>query len=124
MYTSEQIVKKEMLGKISKCLCLNLFIGVAAQLRAAQKDHEILVTLKKRITLSLSFQTPNTKFLLFDYCCAYKNIFRLFDDSANKTKAFYLRVNSKKLRLVFVHHVNTGVPKYLRLFEQVDTLHF
>ena len=112
MYTSEQIVKKEMLGKISKCLCLNLFIGVAAQLRAAQKDHEILVTLK------------NTKFLLFDYCRAYKNIFRLFEDSANKTKAFNLRVNSKKLRLVFVHHVNTGVPKYLRLFEQVDTLHF
>ena len=49
--------------------------------------------------------------------------FSLFDDSANKTKALNLKVNCKKLRLVFVHHVNR-VPKYLRLFEQVDTLHF
>ena len=32
-------------------------------------------------------------------------------------------MNCKELRLVFVHHVNS-VPKYLRLFEQVDTLHF
>ena len=33
----------------------HLFIGVAAQIRAVYKDHEILVTLKRCITLSLSF---------------------------------------------------------------------
>ena len=47
------------------------------------------------------------KFLLFYDCRTYENIFRLFDDSANKTKAFNLKVNCKELRLVFVHHVNT-----------------
>ena len=52
-----------------------------------------------------------------------ENIFSLFNDSANKTKAFNLKVNCKELRLVFVHHVNTKCT-YLRLFEQVDTLHF
>ena len=48
-----------MLAKISKCLCRNLFIGAAAQIRAVYKDHKILVVLKKCINLSSSFQTHN-----------------------------------------------------------------
>ena len=47
--------KKEMSAKISKCLSRNLFIGVAAKIRAVYKDYEILVTLKRCISLSLSF---------------------------------------------------------------------
>ena len=47
-----------MSAKISKYLCQNLFIGAAAQIRAVYKDHEILVTLKRCITLS------NTKFMV------------------------------------------------------------
>ena len=93
---------KEMSAKISKYLCRNLFIGAAAQIRAVHKYDKILVTLKRCITLSC-----NTKFLLFYDCRTYENIFRLFDDSANKTKAFNLKKNCKELRLVFVHHVNT-----------------
>ena len=96
-----------MSAKISKCLCGNLFIGAAAHIRAAYKDHETLITLKRCMTLSLSFYTRNTKFLLFYVCRTYENIFCLFDDSANKTKAFNLKVNCKELRLVFVYHVNT-----------------
>ena len=84
-----------MLAKISKCLCGNLFIGAAAQIRAVYKDHEILVTLKRCITLSLSLLTCNTKFLLFYDCHTSENIFHLLDDSANKTKAFNLKVNCK-----------------------------
>ena len=53
------------------------------------------------------FLDHNTKFLLFYDCCTCENIFRLFDDSANKTKDFDWKVNCKELRLVFVHHVNT-----------------
>ena len=34
----------------------------------------------------------------------YKNIFRLFEDSASKSKAFNLKVNCKELKLVFIHH--------------------
>ena len=95
------------MAKISKCLCPNLFIGATAQIRDVCKDDEILVTLKRCITLSLSFQTWITKFLLLYDCRTYENIFCLFDDSANKTKAFNLKVNCKELRLVFVHCVNT-----------------
>ena len=95
-----------MSAKISECLSRNLFIGAAAQIRAMYKDHEILVTLKKCITLSLSFYTRNTKFLLFYDCRTYENNFRLFGDSANKTKAFNLKVNCP-LQLLTVHHVNT-----------------
>ena len=47
--------EKEMMAKISKCLCWNLVIGAAAQIKAVYKDHKILVTLKRCITLSLSF---------------------------------------------------------------------
>ena len=43
---------------------------------------------------------------VFYDCRTYENIFRLFGDSANKTKVFNLKVNCKKLRLVFVRHVN------------------
>ena len=86
-----------MLAKISKCQCRNLFIGAATQFRVVYKDHEIFVTLKRCITLSLNFQTRNTKFLLFCDCHAYENFFRLFDDSANNTKAFNLKVNCKEL---------------------------
>ena len=32
--------------------------------------------------------------------------FPLFENSANKTKAFNLKVSCKELRLVFVYHVN------------------
>ena len=41
--------------KMSKCLCWNLFIGDTAQIRDLYKDHEILIPLKRCITLSLSF---------------------------------------------------------------------
>ena len=94
--------------KISKCLCQDLFIGATEKIRAVYKDHEILVILKRLITLSSGFSTLSTKFLLFYDYCTYKNFFCLFDDSANKTKAFSLKVNCKELRLGFVHHVNTG----------------
>ena len=57
-----------MLAKISKCLCWNPFIGTAAQIRAVYKDHETLVTLKRCITLSLSFESRYTNFLLFYDC--------------------------------------------------------
>ena len=35
-----------MSAKISKCLCPNLFMGAAAQIRPVYKDHKVLVTLK------------------------------------------------------------------------------
>ena len=44
-YVHKWIGKKELSAKISKCLCRNLFIGTAAQIRAVYEDHEILVTL-------------------------------------------------------------------------------
>ena len=47
--------KKEMSAKISKCLCRNLFIGAVTQIRAVSKNHEILITLKRCITLSFKF---------------------------------------------------------------------
>ena len=92
-YIYKWIGKKEISAKISKCLCRNLFIGATVQIRAVYKDHKILITLKRCITLSLSFLTYNTKFLLFYDCCNYESIFCLFDNSANKTKAFNLKVN-------------------------------
>ena len=36
-----------MSAKISKCLCRNLFVGAAAQIRAVYKDHEILEKFEK-----------------------------------------------------------------------------
>ena len=45
---------------------------------------------------------------MFYDCHTYENIFRLFDNSANKSKAFNLEVNCNELRLIFEHHVNTG----------------
>ena len=97
-------VKKE---RISKCLRQNLFIRAATQIIAVYKDHKILITLKRCITLSSSCQTCNPKFLLFYDCRTYENIFCLFDNSENKTKAFNVKVNYKELRLVFVLHENT-----------------
>ena len=44
-----------MSAKISKCLCQKLFMGAARQIIAVCKDHEILVTLKRGITLSFKF---------------------------------------------------------------------
>ena len=95
-----------MSAKISKYLCRNLFIGAATQIRAVCKDHQILVTFKRCIFL-LSFKTRNIKLPLFYDCRTYENIFRLFDNGANKTKAFNLKVNCKELKLVVVRHVNT-----------------
>ena len=54
-YVHMWIGNKEMTTKISKCLCRNLFIRATAQITAVLKDHEILVTLKRCITLSLAF---------------------------------------------------------------------
>ena len=102
-----RIGKKEMLAKISKYQCQNLFIGAATQVRAVCKDHEILVTLKRCITLSFKFLESRQKISIVYDCLTYENIFRLFGDSANKSKAFNLKVNCKELKSVFVHHVNT-----------------
>ena len=44
-----------MLAKIPKCLCQKLVIGAATQIRAVYKDHKILVTFKRCITLSFKF---------------------------------------------------------------------
>ena len=54
-YVHKWIGKKEMFAKISKCLCWNLFIEATAHIRAAYKDHKILITLKSCITFSLNF---------------------------------------------------------------------
>ena len=83
-YVHKWIGKKEISAEISKCLCRNLFKGAATQIRAVYKDNEILVTFKRCICL-LSFKTWNTTFPLFYDCRTYENIFRLFDESANKT---------------------------------------
>ena len=93
--------------KISKCLCQNLFIGAAAQIRAVYKDHEILITLKRCITLSFKFLVASQNFYSFMIVVLTKTFFVLFGDSANRTKAFNLKVNYNELTLVFVHHVNT-----------------
>ena len=53
-YVHKWIGKKEMSAKISKCLCRNLFIGAATQIRAVHKDQEVLVTFKRCITLSFT----------------------------------------------------------------------
>ena len=53
-YVHKWIGKKEMSAKISKCLCRNLFIGAATQIRAVYKDQEVLVTFKRCITLSFT----------------------------------------------------------------------
>ena len=58
-YAHKWIDKKEMLAKISKCLCRNLFIGAATLIRSVYKDHEILVTLKRCMTLSFKLATQN-----------------------------------------------------------------
>ena len=50
-YPHKWIGKKEMSAKISECLCRNLFLGAATQIRSVYKDHEILVTLRRNITL-------------------------------------------------------------------------
>ena len=42
MYTSELVRKKRR--RRYENVCLNLFIGAAAQIRAVYKDHKILVT--------------------------------------------------------------------------------
>ena len=95
-----------MPAKLSKCLCQNLFIGATTQIRAVQKDHEITINLKRCITLSFKFLDPQHKISIVLWL-PYKNISHLFGSSANKTKAFNLKVNCKELTLVFVHHVNT-----------------
>ena len=79
----------------------------SSTIRAVYKDHKILITLKGCITLSFKFLELQHKFLLFYDCRTYKNIFRLYQDRASKTKVVNLKVNCKELRLVFVHLVNT-----------------
>ena len=44
-----------MSAKMPKCLFRNLFVGAATQIRTVYKDHKILVTSKRLITLSLKF---------------------------------------------------------------------
>ena len=82
---------------MSKCLYRNLLIG------AVYKDHEILLTLKRCFTLSLRFQTRNTAFILFYDSRTYENNFRLFEASANKTKAVNLKMNLKHLQMIEVN---------------------
>ena len=85
-FAHKLIGKKEMSARISKCLCRNLFIGATAQLRAVYKDHKILVTFKRCITLSFKFLDLQHKISIILWLFTYKNIFRLFVDSANKTR--------------------------------------
>ena len=54
----------------------------------------------------IAFRLATQNFSFFYDCHTYENIFPLFDDSVNKTKAFDLKVNYRKLKLVFVHNVN------------------
>ena len=54
-YAHKWIGPKKMSAKMPKCLCRNLFVGAATQIRTVYKDHKILVTLKRLITLSLKF---------------------------------------------------------------------
>ena len=77
-----------MSAKISKTLCQNLLIEAAAQIRPVYKDHEILVTLKRCITLPLSFYSRYTKFLLF---YNYRN---------NKKRFVYLKTVQIRARLL------------------------
>ena len=106
MYTSEQVRKK----------CWQRYQSAYVEPCSQELQHksELCTKIRKSCQLSkgvlhclLSVKTRNTKFPLFYDCRTYENIFRLFDDSANKTKAFNLKVNCKELKLVFVHHVNT-----------------
>ena len=105
-YICKCVGRKEMLAKMSKYLCWNLFIRATTQIRAVYKDHKILVTLKSYITLSFKFLDLQHKICIF-LCHTYENIFHLFSDSINKTRFFDLKVNCNELRLVFVHHGNT-----------------
>ena len=93
-YIDKWIHKNEMSANISKCLCQNLFKGFAAYIRAVYKNYKILLTLKRCITSSLSFETHITKLILFYDCRTYENIFHLFENSTNKTKAFNLSVRN------------------------------
>ena len=55
-YVHKWIGKKEMLAKISKCLCRNLVRGAVMQISAVYTDHKrIFVTQKRCITLSFKF---------------------------------------------------------------------
>ena len=54
-YAHKWIGKNKILAKISKCLCQNLFIRAATQIRTVYKNHEIVITLKTSITLSFKF---------------------------------------------------------------------
>ena len=64
-YGHKWIGKKEVSAKISKCLYRNLFIGTATEIRAVYKDHEILVTFKRCITLYFTFLDRYTQIF---YC--------------------------------------------------------
>ena len=104
-YVHKWIGKKEMSAKISKCLCRNLSIGAATQIRAVYKDHEILVTFKRCITLSFLFLD---KFKQICYCFMLVVL----------TKTFFVYLTTMQIRPrlliwkwnvrnVFVHHVNS-----------------
>ena len=71
MYTSEYV----MLAKILKYLCQNLFITAITQTRSVYKDHEILVTLKRCITLLFKFLDSQHKISSFRIVVLIKTFF-------------------------------------------------
>ena len=64
-YICKWVGRKEMLAKMSKYLCWNLFIRATTQIRAVYKDHKILVTLKSYITLPFKFLDLQHKICIF-----------------------------------------------------------
>ena len=85
------------------------FLSSASQKKSPGRPVKLLFILFK---LNITFY-----FKSYD-CRTYENNFRLFDNSGEKkkqkektknkkNKAFDLKVKSKELRLIFVHHVNT-----------------
>ena len=71
MYTSEYVI----LAKILKYLCQNLFITAITQTRSVYKDHEILVTLKRCITLLFKFLDSQHKISSFRIVVLIKTFF-------------------------------------------------
>ena len=80
MFTEQLYWRKNFCGCF-RFIWLWLLISIKFIIRNLDSQHKIYIVL---------------------YCCTCENIFRLFGDSANKTKAFNLKVNCKELRLFFV----------------------
>ena len=70
-YVHKRIGKKEILGKISKGLCWNPFLGVIAQIRAVYKDHKILITLKRCIVFKFLNLQQEISILWLSYLWKY-----------------------------------------------------